>query len=352
MELALSGLLLITLLVGPCLAYDVIIDKNVIDGPYHVGDGVIWNISVKNNDTMNPVNVTVEDFGLKNVTSISGAPTLGDFNDTTRVWTITGLEAGDTAFLTLVTTFSYAEEQTNTVNITLVNESVPETPLNASASVSIGEPLSATMEIKPETLNLKSKGAFTVFINVTGSLVGEKGIDLENSTLTCNESVLRKVIVTGNGNLIAKFNRTSLNVTENDFVTISCMGDVMVNGTLIHVAGSDTIRVIKEKSAATSFLDKILKFLGLKNDDSEETTEEDSIELLNLPETIQNLGQAKKYIRENPIGEESDSGDAEVTEQETEGSGVTPGGKPEKQPNDNTPPVTNCNEGNCKGSKK
>jgi hypothetical protein len=351
MKLALCGLLMITLLIGPCLAYDLIIDKNVIGGPYHVGDGVEWNISVKNNDTAGSVNVTVEDIGLVNVTSVSGEVTQGDFDPATMTWTINGLEAGDMAFLTLLTTFSYPEEQTNIANITLINESAPDTPLNDSATVSIEEALSATMVIKPETVNLKSKGAFTVFINVTGSLAGERGIDLENSTLTCNESVLRKVIVTGEGNLIAKFDRTSLNVTANDSVTISCMGDVMINGSLIHVAGSDTIRVIKEKQTTASLLDKLLKFLGLKDDDNVETTEEDAYGPLSLPETIQNLGQAKKYLKENPMETASDDGDTGITEEEDEEFEITHGGKPEKEPKDNTPPVTECNEGNCKGGK-
>jgi hypothetical protein len=349
MQPALCGLLLITLFIGPCMAYDLIIEKDVLGGPYHVGDGVEWNISVKNNDTIGSVDVTVEDIGLKNVTSISGTPTEGDFDATTGIWTITGLEAGKTAFLTLVTTFSYPEEQVNTANITMVDGSAPLSIIDASAEVSIGAPLSATMEIKPETLNLKSKGAFTVFINVSGVLAGEREIDLENSTITCNESELRKVILTGEGNLIAKFNRTGLNVTENESVTISCMGDISIGGNIIHVAGSDTIRVIKEQQATASFLDKLLKFLGFKNDEST-VTPEDSSAILSLPETIQNLGQAKKYIKENPMEEESDDVGVGVTEQEEEGYEITHGGNG-KEPKDNTPPVTQCNEGNCKGGK-
>jgi hypothetical protein len=43
--------------------------------------------------------------------------------------------------------------------------------------------------------------------------------------------------------------------------------------------------------------------------------------------------------------------DPELTDEENEGSEINGGGKPEKEPKDNAPPVTECNQGNCKGGK-
>ncbi|MDD1678011.1 MAG: DUF11 domain-containing protein [Methanomicrobiales archaeon] len=351
MRLIVCGLLLIGLMISPVMAYNLSIEKNITNGPYYVGDEVTWIVTVENTGD-DPVNVTVyEDIiGLKNVTWISNSTNNGTFNNTTSEWNITELNPGETALLTIVTSFAYPEQQTNIVNVTLVNETAPEALLNASRTIDIGESVTATMEIKPETLNLKSKGAFTVFINVS-DVFDEAVIDRENSSITCNDSVLRKLILPDDedGKLIAKFDRTSLNVTANDSVTISCVGEIVIGGETIRVEGSDTIRVIGEKPADT-FIDKILKFLGLRNDDSEEANQAlvDAI-----PETINNLGQAKKYLKENPTVESGSDTleDLEVIDQEEEAPSVTHGGKPEKEANDSTPPVTECNEGNCKGGK-
>jgi uncharacterized repeat protein (TIGR01451 family) len=357
LTLVMGGLLLMALLISPGMAYNLSIEKNVTTSePYYIGDDITWVITVYNagND---PVNVTVfeDTSGLKNVTWISNSSPDGIFNATTSVWNITGLAPGETALLTIVTSFAYPEQQTNVVNITEINATeidditeVVEGTLTATKTISIGNSVTATLEIKPETLNLKSKGTFTVFINVSGVFDGQE-IDVEGSSITCNESVLRKLTLAGDTKMIAKFERTSLNVTANDSVTISCAGEVKVGEEIIRVVGSDAIRVIKEKPADT-FIDKILKFLGLKNDAN---NEENQVLIDAIPETVNNIGQAKKYLKENPVvaADSDESENPELIDQENDESEVNSGGKPEKEPKDNTPPVTECNQGNCKGGK-
>jgi uncharacterized repeat protein (TIGR01451 family) len=356
LTLVMGGLLLMALLISPGMAYNLSIEKNVITPePYYIGDQITWIVAV-NNAGDDPINVTVyeDTSGLKNVTWVSNSTLNGTFNPTTSEWSITGLNPGETALLTIITSFAYPEQQTNSVNITQINETdiadITE-PLDgtlmATKNINIGNSVSATMEIKPETLNLKSKGTFTVFINVSGMFDGQE-IDTEGSSITCNESVLRKLTLAGDNKMIAKFDRLSLNVTANDSVTISCVGEVKVGEEIIRVMGSDAIRVTKEKPADT-FFDKILKFLGLKNDN----VEENQARVETIPETIHNLGQAKKYLKENPVEESSSDNleDPELTDEENEGSEINGGGKPEKEPKDNAPPVTECNQGNCKGGK-
>lgn len=104
-------------------------------------------------------------------------------------------------------------------------------PLNYLCNVDI--------EIKPETLNLKSKGVFTAFIDLP-ELIDEKDIDI--STVQCEGAPALKGMMANDGKLIVKFDREDLvGVSPGDAVELTVTGE-LTNGTPF--AGSDTIRVI------------------------------------------------------------------------------------------------------------
>jgi len=95
------------------------------------------------------------------------------------------------------------------------------------------------IDIKPETLNLKSKGVFTAFIELPECYCEE---DVDIGTVECEGASALRVVMADDGRLIVKFDRKDLvGVSPGDAVELTVTGQ-LTNGTPF--AGSDTIRVI------------------------------------------------------------------------------------------------------------
>jgi hypothetical protein len=95
------------------------------------------------------------------------------------------------------------------------------------------------IDIKPETLNLNSKGVFTVFIDLPEGFDEE---DIDISTVECEGASALKGVMADDGRLIVKFDREDLEgVSPGDAVEMVVTGQLN-DGT--HFTGSDTIRVI------------------------------------------------------------------------------------------------------------
>jgi hypothetical protein len=173
------------------------------------------------------------------------------------------------------------------------------------------QPVSVTLTIRPNTLNLGSKGVFTVYVTLNGGespfpMDGKNKprVDFANSSLTCSGaemiSASSGVSNKGGGTLIAKFHRQDLeNVTSGSGVQINCSGTLVVNGKSMPVEGSDTIRVIGEKKGLDKFISGLLKYLGLEKDDIAVTESGDGNVTLSVtlnPDMFKNNGQVKKAI--------------------------------------------------------
>lgn len=347
-----SGLLVLLaiLLIGTGVASgaaNLSITKQATGGPYHVGDTVLWNVSVFNDGPDDAMNITVLDEIDANGSfqTWSGE---GVFNTSNGEWFIPKLENQSYANLTVGVRYSTDRQHCNRVNITLINDTAPVsedsdlTDNNYTACLEVGRTVSATLRIKPETLNLKSRGVFTVFIDLDG-IADASEPDLDTMEITCGEATLRKLILAGPGEyatgsededeygdyrIIAKFERTGLNVTKGDAVRINCTGYLTVNGETIKVEGNDTIRVIKERPVF-SFMNRILAFLGLSKSDEDlsEDIEASDASDLNLLELAKNFGQQKKAMKEfgrSFDADEDESGGstaANEEEQEPQGNG-------------------------------
>ena len=125
------------------------------------------------------------------------------------------------------------------------------------------------------------------------------------------------------GTLIAKFHRQDLeNVTAGEGVQINCSGTFSVNGKIITVEGSDTIRVIGEKKGLDKALSRLWKFLGIEKDDVEITEGEDgniTVTLSLNPDNFKNSGQAKKILKINNNESETAAGNETAVSDQTRG---------------------------------
>ena len=279
-------------------------------GSYAINDTVTWVVTVWNNGPDDATNVTIQE----DISQLSGHGDItvdvsdGAYDSATGTWTIPLLENATSENLTLITNFSTAGEKENKVTVTL-NETDDDMSDNSDESaVTVFDKLllSADLKIKPTTLNLNSKGVFTVFVTLNPSGSTQEGakkpqIDYATSSLTCSGAELIRVAKVSNkdgGTLIAKFYRQDLqNVTNGTGVMVNCSGTLSVDGQSIYVEGSDTIRVIGEKKGLDKLFSDLKKFLGVEKDEVEinETENSTAASTVTLnPDSYKNNGQLKK----------------------------------------------------------
>ncbi|VVB97027.1 Uncharacterised protein [uncultured archaeon] len=122
--------------------------------------------------------------------------------------------------------------------------------------------INATIVIKPECLNLDSKGKLTAFITLPE---GYNVTDINLSTVVLEGAHAVKGVVSGKngGTLIVKFNRQDLiNVPTGNEVALTVTGKVLYEGAWVDFEGSDTIRVMEHGKCNECAIDE-------KNDDGE-----------------------------------------------------------------------------------
>ena len=298
---------------------------------------------LKNDGPANATNITLrEDVsrlpGLGHITAVADH---GVYNASTNIWSIDQLNNGTSASLSIRTNFTRSGTKTNRITITGMNETDPVqrnnqaeaiVQFNTSGSNKKDEPVSANLVIRPTTLNLNSKGVFTVYISLTEagfkSAEGSKKprIDYTNSSLTCSGADMVRASVSNKdgGTLIAKFHRYDLeNVTHGDGVKIHCSGTLKVDDQSVAVEGNDIIRVIGEKNGLDKILSRLWKFLGIEKDDIEIHESEDgnvTVTFTLNPDNFNNSGRVKKFQKNQ--NDESDTGSVN----ETSASDQTRGG--------------------------
>ena len=192
--------------------------------------------------------------------------------------------------------------------------------INNGPTVIPDQPLSVTqvnLVIKPNTLNLNSKGVFTVLVTLDGGQsAGKPSFDVVGSSLACSgaEMIRASMSNSDGGTLVAKFHREDLESETSDAgVEITCSGTLLVNGVPVAVEGSDTIRVKGEKKGLESILSRLMKYLGLEKDEIVvDETDDGNITLsvtLN-PDIFRNNGQMNKALRtaDSDEPEETDYG--------------------------------------------
>ncbi|MBC8459436.1 MAG: T9SS type A sorting domain-containing protein [Deltaproteobacteria bacterium] len=119
---------------------------------------------------------------------------------------------------------------------------------NYTIGLAIPSAIPATVEIKPEILNLKSKGNFTAFIQLPE---GYDVVNIDGNTVVCEGASAVKWNV-ADDTFIAKFNGSDLvGVLPGDAVKLTVTGQ-LTDGTPFE--GSDTIKVIQKGKPAPALL--------------------------------------------------------------------------------------------------
>jgi uncharacterized repeat protein (TIGR01451 family) len=317
-------------------------------GPYEPGDEITWVVTLWNNGPAHATNISLtEDVSeLSGLVTSNGVADYGTYDNATRIWSISELDADTFSTLTLITKFETGGEKTNAIAITALDQTDPEpgnnhadatVVINNAAAVIPDQPLSVNLAIKPTTMNLNSKGVFTVFVSLNGitpessaDIAPKSRIDYKSSSLTCGEAEMVRASVSNKdgGTLIAKFHRYDLeNVTSGEGVMINCSGTILVNGATIPVEGSDTIRVIGEKKGLDKFLTQLSKFLGIEKDDIEINESEDSnitVTFTLNPNNFKNPGQAKKLSGNQETGSDPAPSNETAVPGQTRGSKEKP----------------------------
>jgi uncharacterized repeat protein (TIGR01451 family) len=333
---------------------DLNVSKTVSStGPYAAGDEVTWTIRLRNDGPANATSITLKEdisrlYGLGRINAVADH---GVYNASTHVWSINQLNNGTSATLSVRTNFTSSGTKANRITITGLAETDPVhrnnqaeavVQFNTSESIGKDKPGPANLVIRPNTLNLNSKGVFTVYISLTqaGFKPAEESkkprLDYANSSLTCSGADMVRASVSDKdgGTLIAKFHRYDLEkVTTGDGVIINCSGTLKVGDQSVTVVGNDTIRVIGEKKGLDKILSRLWKFLGIEKDDIEIHESEDgnvTVTFTLNPDNFKNSGQVKKFQKNQ--NNESDTGSVN----ETSASDQTHGGngKSEKHKGD------------------
>lgn len=259
-KVVLIGILIGCGTISAALAADTCTDpvlKTIGDQPFYVDEEGEFTIGVTNASLTGVVY------------SIVNAPSGSHFNGTSGKfnWTPTAGQIG-----------AYPDIQFNATVDDCYNTS------NITITV-YAKRVFAPVEIKPETLNLASKGQLTAFIAVPS------GFDAKNvtaNTLTCNGAPATKINGGGeDGRLIVKFSRPALvGVSPNDTVQLNVTGTITADGNTITISGNDTVRVINPK--AKGLLEQIVG-LFVQADVESDDTENISATVEIKPNTM-NLG--------------------------------------------------------------
>jgi len=322
-----SGIILLTLflsvgIVGAAAGDTANLSVSKVVSPaahYYTGQPVKWVVTLLNNGPAKATNISLAEniTGLSGLSDISAVAEQGVYNSTSHIWNISKLDRAKSIHLTITTVFGTEGTKTNNVDIVHLeetsygnNHAEATVVINNAAAVIPDQPLKVNLAIRPNTLNLNSKGVFTVFVTLNGgdSLFPfdanrKSRIDFADSSLTCGGAEMIRASVSNKdgGTLIAKFHRQDLeDVTSGPGVQINCSGTLSVNGESVDVEGSDTIRVIGEKKGLDKIISGLMKYLGLEKDDIavNETEDGNTTLLVTLnPDMFKNSGQVKKALR-------------------------------------------------------
>jgi hypothetical protein len=291
------------------------------------GENITWLIKLTNSNDTTDYGVNVTEKVPERCTIKSNVSSKGTF--TGNVWNLT---LDNDSYETLQINMSCSQACGSGIVTNIVNITAPEilpgdiaSDYNASAEVVVNATECENITVRPVTLNLKSKGVLTAFFTINGQTSSSDNIeevadedssgvriDRAISTLTCNGVVANKILFSmkDGGTIIGKFQRQTVSMKEEDnMYSLNCEGSVhLSDGRTIIINGNSTVKVIHaDDMSETSFFYRILQFLGLSPADLKTgDTASDGVTTTPTinPDEVKNLGQLKKLIQNQNLGNE------------------------------------------------
>lgn len=139
--------------------------------------------------------------------------------------------------------YHFASSGNYTLKVNATNANGTSNTVIWSINVQAPPPIQANVIIKPETLNLASKGVFTTFIQLTE---GYNVADIDISTVECEGAHAISGNMDGD-TYIVKFNREDLKeLPTGEAIKMRVTGKVYYKRKYVDFYGYDTIRVIKQ----------------------------------------------------------------------------------------------------------
>jgi uncharacterized repeat protein (TIGR01451 family) len=149
---------------------DLALSKMVNDATPNVGDTVTFTVALNNHGPDDATNVSVADALPAGLTFVSAAPSEGNYDSTTGVWTVGPVAVGTPQTLTITARVTSPSAETNTATISHADQFDPNTG-NNQASVTVTPQqadLAMTKTVNDATPNVGDTVTFTVTLSNHG----------------------------------------------------------------------------------------------------------------------------------------------------------------------------------------
>ncbi len=137
----------------------------------------------------------------------------------------------------LNTTHAYYQKGSYEANLTVEDD---DGGIGSDSTKVMVNPIPANITIKPQVLNLQSKGKLTAFITLPEKY---NITNINSESIVCDNTSAEWVKTTDNNSIIAKFGREGLNTTYGDVANLTIEGEVLYNGGYADFEGSDTVEL-------------------------------------------------------------------------------------------------------------
>jgi uncharacterized repeat protein (TIGR01451 family) len=143
------------------------VTDNVNNSTPNVGSNVVFTILVSNaNGFSNATDVSLNDLLPSGLTFVSASFSQGSYNAVTGVWSIGSIASGSSATLTITATASAFAQTTNTATISSADQTEVGSPLSASVTINPEEiDLAISQTVSNSTPNVGTNVTYTILIS-------------------------------------------------------------------------------------------------------------------------------------------------------------------------------------------
>ena len=149
---------------------DLALTKSVSDPTPHVGDQIIFTVTLSNAGPDTATGVSVSDLLPAGLTFVSATPSTGNYNNVSGVWTVGTVTTTTPQTLRIVAMVASPNPRTNTATITAVDQFDPNQANDTASATETPQraDLSLTKSVSDATPNVGERITFTVTLTNNG----------------------------------------------------------------------------------------------------------------------------------------------------------------------------------------